>query len=151
MNKILAEKLDIFIIVYLDNILIYTKDPAQLHIEATNWVFDQFQKCSPFANLKKCHFYQDKICFLGYVVSSKRISMELQQILVVKKWPKRKSVQDILFFLRFANFYQQFIQGFNKIAIPLTSMLKITVLSQVLVANEILAANEVDGVEGIEK
>ena len=56
-NKILADKLDIFIIEYLDDILIYTKDPGQLHIEAIRWVLDQLWKYSLFANLKKCYFH----------------------------------------------------------------------------------------------
>ena len=52
--------------------------------------------------------------------------MEAERIEVVKNWPEPKSVQDIQVFLRFANFYQQFVQGFSKIAAPFTSMLKIT-------------------------
>ena len=91
-NKILAEKLDIFVIVYLDDILIYTKDPGQPHIEAMRWVLDQLRKYSLFANLKKCCFHQDEVCFLGYVVSSKGISIKVKQIEVIKKWPKPKSV-----------------------------------------------------------
>ena len=67
---------------------------------------------------------------------------------MVKKWPEPKSVQDILVFLGFANFYQQFIQDFSKIATPLTSMLKTIVSLQMLVANEVLAVNEVGGIEG---
>ena len=77
-NKILAEKLDIIVIVYLDDILIYTKNLGQPHIEAVCWVLDQLWKCLLFANLKKCRFYQDKICFLGHVISSKGISMEVK-------------------------------------------------------------------------
>ena len=53
-NKILAEKLDIFIIVYLNNILIYTKDP---YVEAIRWVLDQLRKYFLLANLKKCRFH----------------------------------------------------------------------------------------------
>ena len=56
-NKILAEKLDIFVIIYLDDILIYTKNPSQLHIEAVRWVLDQFRKYLLCANLKKCCFH----------------------------------------------------------------------------------------------
>ena len=56
-NKVLTEKLDIFIIVYLDNILIYTKDLGQPHVEAVRWLLDQLRKYLLFANLKKCHFY----------------------------------------------------------------------------------------------
>ena len=125
-NKILAEKLDIFVIVYLDDILIYIKDLGQPHVEAVRWVLDQFRKYLLFANLKKCHFHQDKICFLGYVMSSKDISMEAKKIEMVREWLEPKSIWDIQVFLGFANFYRQFIQGFSKIAAPLTSMLKTT-------------------------
>ena len=94
-NKILAKKLDIFVIVYLDDILIYTKDLGQPYIEAVHWVLDQLRKYSLIANLKKCHFYQDEVCFMGYIVSSKKISIEVKQIEIVRKWPKPKSVQNI--------------------------------------------------------
>ena len=56
-NKILAEKLDVFVIVYLDDILIYTKDTSQGHVEAVWWVFEELQKHGLFANLKKCRFH----------------------------------------------------------------------------------------------
>ena len=128
-NKILAEKLDIFVIVYLDDILIYTKDLGQPHIEAVRWVLDQLQKYSLLANLTKCHFHQDEVHFLEYIISSKRINMEVEQIEMVKKWPEPKSVQDIQGFLSFGNFYYLFIKSFSKIVVPLTSMLKTTRLS----------------------
>ena len=67
-NKILAEKLDIFVIVYLDNIFIYTKDPGQGHIEAVRWMLDVLRRHGLFANLKKCRFYKDEVRFLGYIV-----------------------------------------------------------------------------------
>ena len=108
-NKILAEKLDIFIIIYLDDILIYTKDLGQPHVEDVRRVLDQFRKNSLFANLKKCYFHQNEVCFLGYVVSSKDISIEAERIKVVKEWPESKLVWDIQVFLGFTNFYRQFI------------------------------------------
>ena len=150
-NKILAEKLDIFVIVYLDDILIYTKDPGQPYVEVVCWVLDQLRKYSIFANLKKCCFHQDEVCFLGYIVSSKGINMEVEWIEVVRKWPEPKSVWDIQVFLGFANFYYWFIKSFSKIAEPLTSILKTTMSSQVLAANEllgtwVLVANEVGSI-----
>ena len=108
-NKILVEKLNIFVVVYLDDILIYTKDPRQPHIEAVRWVLDQLWKHFFFANLKKYGFHQDEIRFLGYVVLSKGINMEAEKIEVVKDWPEPKSVCNIQVFLGFANFYWQFI------------------------------------------
>ena len=83
-NKILAEKLDIFVVIYLDDILIYTKDPKQPHVEVVYWVLNQLQKHSLFANLKKCWFYQNEVYFLGYVILSKEISIEAKKIEVVK-------------------------------------------------------------------
>ena len=122
-NKILFEKLDIFLIVYLDDILIYTDDDKN-HVAAIRWVLEQLRKFLLFANLKKCHFQQEKVWFLGYVLSSKGIRMEDERIEAVKQWPEPQSVQDIQVFLGFANFYRRFIQGFSRIAAPLTSMLK---------------------------
>ncbi len=67
-NKILTEKLDIFVVVYLDDILIYTKNPGQLYVDTVRWVLEQLQKHGLYANLKKCRFYEDEIQFLGFVV-----------------------------------------------------------------------------------
>ena len=104
-NKILVEKLNIFIIVYLNDILIYTKDPGQPHVETVCWVLDRLRKYSLLTNLKKCCFHQDEVCLLGYVVSSKKISIEAKQIEVVKKWLELKSIWEIQVFLGFTNFY----------------------------------------------
>ena len=67
-NKILAEKLDIFVIVYLDDILIYTEDSGQPHDDVVCWVLEQLRRHSLFANLKKCRFHQDDVRFLRFVV-----------------------------------------------------------------------------------
>ena len=125
----MAEKLDIFVIVYLGDILIYTKDPKQPQVEALHWILNQLRKYSFFANPKKCWFYQNNVHFLGDVVLSKRKSMKTERIKVVKDWPKPKLVYNIRIFLGFANFYQQFIKSFSKIAAPLNLILIITRLS----------------------
>ena len=83
-NKILIEKLDIFVIVYLDNIFIYTEDQGQGHVKKVRWVLEILKKNVLFANLKKCRFYKDEVQFLGYVVSSQDIWMEDERIKVVR-------------------------------------------------------------------
>ena len=83
-NKILAEKLDIFVIVYLNDILIYTDDDGDDHIAAVRWVLRQLRKYLLYINLKKCRFHQEEVWFLGYVVSSKGIHMEEEKIETVK-------------------------------------------------------------------
>ena len=90
------------------------------------WVLDPLKKNGLFANLKKCQFHKDEVRFLGYIVLSQGIRMEDERIKVVRNWSEPKSVQDIQVFIGFANFYQQFIQGFSKIAVPFISMLKTT-------------------------
>ena len=104
-NKILAKKLDIFVIVYLDDILIYTEDQGQGHVEAVRWVLEILRKNGLFANLKKCRFHKDEVRFLGYVVSSQGIRMEDEKIEAVRNWLEPKSVRDIQVFIGFANFY----------------------------------------------
>ena len=83
-NKILVEKLDVFVIVYLNDILIYTKNNGQGHVEAVWWVLREFRKNGLFINLKKCRFHQEKVRFLDYVVSSQGICMEEEIIDAVK-------------------------------------------------------------------
>ena len=104
-NKILAEKLNIFIIVYLDDIFIYTENQKRGHVEAVRWVLDILKKNGLFANLKKCRFYKDEVRFLGYVISSQGIQIEDERIKAVRSWPKPKSVQDIQVFIGFAKSY----------------------------------------------
>ena len=108
-NKILTEKLNIFIIIYLDDILIYTENQGKGHVEIVRWILDLLRKNSLFVNLKKCRFYKNKVRFLGYIVSSQGIYMEDERIETVRNWPEPKSVQDIQVFIGFANFYWQFI------------------------------------------
>ena len=94
-NKILAKKLNIFIIIYLNDILIYMKNLEQLYIEAVCWILNQLQKYFFFANLKKCQFYLDEVYFLEYIILMKRINMKVKQIEIIKNWPKLKSVCNI--------------------------------------------------------
>lgn len=84
MNKILIKKLDIFVIIYLDNILVYTKDPGQLHIDVVPWVLGRLQRYNFFTNLKKYRFYQDDVWFLGFVILAQDISIEEKKIEVVQ-------------------------------------------------------------------
>ncbi len=67
-NKILAEKLDVFVIVYLDDILIYIENKSEEYVQAVWWVLDQLRKDSLYANHKKCQFHQDEVRFLDYIV-----------------------------------------------------------------------------------
>lgn len=75
-NPASAEKLDIFVVVNLDDNLIYTKDEGQGHVDAVKWVLGNLRQWGLYANLKKCRFHQDEDRFLGYIVSKTRIRIE---------------------------------------------------------------------------
>ena len=123
-NKALALKLDVFCIVYLDDILIYTEQKGKAHEDAVRWVLEQLRKHGLFCNLQKCRFSTDEVEFLGYVINPKGVYMRKDRIQAVQNWPRPTCVRDVQVFIGFANFYRRFIRGFSKIAGPLTAMLK---------------------------
>lgn len=125
-NRILAEKLDVFCIVYLDDILIYTEGTESDHVNAVKWVLERLLQNGLYANLQKCRFHQDEVRFLGYIISPEGIRMEPERISSVQDWPRPQCVRDVQVFIGFANFYRRFIRAFSKIARPLTAMLKTT-------------------------
>ena len=140
-NKILTEKPDVFVIVYLNNIRIYIDDTSQPDIEAVHWVFDQLQKHGLFANLKKYWFHQNEVWFLSYIVFALGIQIEEKKIKAIKAWLEPQSIWDIQVFLGFANFYRKFIKNFGKMAVLLTLMLK-TIAPLVLARPACTRANE---------
>lgn len=72
-SKIFAWNLDIFVIIYFNNILIYTKDHDQSHVNAIYWVLEKLWKYGFDGNLKQCRFYQNEIRFLGFIILAKDI------------------------------------------------------------------------------
>ena len=94
-NKILAQKLEVFVIVYLNDIFIFTKDVGQGHVEAVRKVLDVLRRQKLFANPKKYQFYKNEVCFLGCIVLVQAVRMEDKQIKATKNWPKPTSVRDI--------------------------------------------------------
>ena len=125
-NRVLAEKLDVFCIVYLDDILIYTEEVGSAHMDAVKWVLGRLLQHGLYANLQKCRFNQEEVRFLGYVISPAGIRMEEERISSVRSWPRPQCIRDVQVFIGFANFYRRFIKGFSKIAKPLTAMMKST-------------------------
>ena len=95
--------------------------------------FQRSKENSFFANFKKCQFHKNKVYFLDYIVSIQGVQIEDESMDIMKNWLELKSVYDIQVFLGFPNFYQYFIQGFSKIAWPLTLMLRIISLIGLLI------------------
>jgi hypothetical protein len=123
MNHVLRAFICKFVVVYFDDILIYSKEIDE-HISHLRQVFDVLRKESLYANLKKCDFYMDKIVFLGYVVSAKGIEMDETKVKAIQKWPTPKSITDVRSFHGLASFYRRFVKDLSTIASPLTEIIK---------------------------
>ena len=121
MNDIFADLLDVYIIVYLDDILIYSDDKSQ-HTAHVREVLRRLRKHGMYARIEKCIFSTDTVEYLGYILSPNGLTMDEEKIKIIKDWPEPRKVRDIQSFLGFANFYRHFIYRYSDIVIPLTRL-----------------------------
>jgi hypothetical protein len=123
MNHVLRAFIGIFVVVYFDDILIYSKnlDDHVVHVKS---VLDVLRKEKLFANLKKCTFYTDKLVFLGFVVSAQGIQVDEEKVRAIRDWPSPTSVGNVRSFHGLASFYRRFMKDFSILAAPLTEVIK---------------------------
>lgn len=122
-NRALAGLLDVFCIVYLDDILIYSRNREE-HTAHILQVLDRLEQFQLFAKQSKCSFYQERVEFLGFIIGRDGISMDPERVKAIEEWPPPESIRDIQVFLGFANFYRRFIDGYSRITAPITALLK---------------------------
>jgi chemotaxis protein CheY-P-specific phosphatase CheC len=122
-NDAIREYLDLFAIVYLDDILIYS-DTLEEHIQHVRMVLKKLQAHGLFVKLEKCQFHVQKISFLGFIISPDGISMDPERVSTIADWPAPQSVLEVQIFLGFANFYRRFIDGYSRTVLPITSLLR---------------------------
>ena len=108
MNQVLKPFIGKFVVVYFNDILIYSKIEAT-HYNHVREVLAVLQANELYINLKKCSFLTDKLLFLGYVVSADGIHVDEDNVRVVRKWPTPKTVSDVRSFHRLATFYRRFV------------------------------------------
>jgi len=120
-NNIFSDLLDVCIVVYLDNILIYSDDITQ-HQSHVKEVLKWLWKAGLYTKAEKCEFHSDSIKYLGYVLSLSSLTMSDAKVKTIQEWLEPKKVKDIQFFLGFANFYRHFIFNYSDIVIPLTCL-----------------------------
>ena len=122
MNDILKEFLDITVVVYLDDILIYTDGPISQHVEDVKKVLEALMKWNLKANPAKCLFHRKEVPFLGYIVGVNGIKIDPDKTESVRNWPTPRNVKDVQSFLGFANYNRKFVKNYSRIAIPLTTL-----------------------------
>ena len=123
MHDIFWEHLDKFIIIYLDDIIIYSKTEEE-HLEHLQIVFNLIEKNELYVHPDKCEFMVDTVEFLGHIVSTTGIAMDPKKIQAIVDWPTLQNRQDVMSFLGLANYYRKYIQGFSQIAAPISNLLK---------------------------
>ena len=94
-NKYFVEKLNVFCIVYLDDILIYASKKKAKHKEVVRWVSKQLRKYGFYANFKKCQFSTNEVHSLRYIVSPSGVHIEPKRIKSIKNWPEPQSIKEI--------------------------------------------------------
>ncbi|GJX50054.1 putative reverse transcriptase domain-containing protein [Tanacetum coccineum] len=115
MNRVCKPYLDKFVIVFIDDILIYSKDEKE-HEEHLKAILELLKKEQLYAKFSKCKFWIPKVQLLGHVIDSRGIHVDLAKIESIKDWASPKTPTEIRQFLGLAGYYRRFIEGFSKIA-----------------------------------
>jgi len=121
MSDVFSNLLDVCVVVYLDDILIYSDDITQ-YWSYIKEVLKRLRKAGLYAKAEKCEFHSDSIEYLGYVLSPSGLTMSDAKVKTIQEWPEPKNIKDIQSFLGFANFYRRFIFNYSDIVIPLTCL-----------------------------
>jgi hypothetical protein len=121
MNGVFREYLDKFFIVFLDDILIYSKSEEE-HEHHLRMVLQLLREHRLYAKLRKCSFYQKQIHYLGHIISKDGIAVELEKVEPIREWSVPKNVTEVRSFMGLVGYYKRFIGGFSKIAHPITSL-----------------------------
>ncbi|GJS72710.1 putative reverse transcriptase domain-containing protein [Tanacetum coccineum] len=121
MNRVCKPYLDRFVIVFIDDILIYSKSRKE-HEGHLKLILNLLKKEELYAKFSKCEFWLSKVQFLGHVIDSEGIHVDPAKIEAIKDWASPKTPTGIRQFLGLAGYYRRFIEGFSKIARPMTKL-----------------------------
>ncbi|KAA0054785.1 pol protein [Cucumis melo var. makuwa] len=121
MNRVFREFLDTFVIVFIDDIFIYSKTEVE-HEEHLRMVLQTLRDNKLYAKFSKCEFWLKQVSFLGHVVSKAGVSVYPAKIEAVTGWTRPSTVSEVCSFLGLAGYYRRFVENFSRIATPLTQL-----------------------------
>jgi len=122
MNKVFMDELYKFVVVFIDDILIYSKS-VQEHEQYLRVVLEKLRANKLYAKFSKCEFWLEKVAFLGHILTT-GVAVDPEKVEAVSNWQQPTNVSEIRSFLGLAGYYRRFIEGFSKIARPMTELLK---------------------------
>ncbi|GJS58715.1 DNA/RNA polymerases superfamily protein [Tanacetum coccineum] len=123
MNRIFHEYLDKFVIVFIDDILVYSKSEEE-HEQHLRIVLEILRQKKLYAKFSKCEFWLQQVAFLGHIVSADGIIMDPSKVEAITKWPRPTTVTEVRSFLGLVGYYQRFVEGFSRLALPLTQLMR---------------------------
>ena len=123
MNRVFRPYLDQFVVVFIDDILVYSKD-AQEHEHHLRTILQTLKENKLFAKLSKCDFWLKEVSFLGHIIYAEGIRVDPDKIETVLNWTRPRNVTEVRSFLGLAGYYQRLVQGFSVIASSLTRLLR---------------------------
>ena len=123
MNNVLWHYLNQFIIVYLNDILVYSKTKKE-HMQHVKKILQTLKKVNLCIKSEKSEFHVQSVQFLRFIVTSQSLRINLKKIKAVTTWSMSKSKIEVQFFLEFANFYRHFIEKYFRIVSSLTNLTK---------------------------
>ncbi|GJS08197.1 putative nucleotidyltransferase, ribonuclease H [Tanacetum coccineum] len=121
MNRVFHEFLDKFVIVFIDDILVSKSKEEHESISHCSQIFTTGEIICQFS---KCEFWLSKVAFLGHIVSAEGITMDPAKVEAITKWPRPTSVTEVRSFLGLAGYYRRFVEGFSRLALPLTKLMR---------------------------
>jgi transposase InsO family protein len=122
-NNVLREFIDDFVVVYLDDILIFSDNEEQ-HTQHVHKVLQALQDAKLLVEPEKSHFHVQEVEFLGHIIAPNTIRMDPKKVAAVREWEEPTNVKEVQSFLGFANYYRRFIKGFGDITKSLTNLTK---------------------------
>ncbi|XP_057755441.1 uncharacterized protein LOC130974589 [Arachis stenosperma] len=123
MNEIFRPYLDRFVVVYLDDIVVYS-NTLEEHVEHLRTVFKILRENNLYVKKEKCSFARDEVHFLGHIIKGGTLCMDQGKVKAIKEWEPPNKISELRSFLGLANYYRRFIKGYSAKAAPLTDLLK---------------------------
>jgi hypothetical protein len=123
MNSVFMPELDKFVVVFIDDILVYSKNEEE-RVGHLHLVLQRLREHRLYAKLSKCDFWLKEIKFLGHTISQEDIAVDLDKVQEVMNWKPPTTVRQIRSFLGLTGYYRRFILDFSRIAKPMTKLLK---------------------------